>query len=105
MEQIKQTFANCAAQSRPAFVTYVTAGYPSPQETVSILLSLEAGGTDVLEVGIPFTDPIADGPTIQRANTQALLNNVTIESSLEMIRESRKKGLKAPVLLMGVSRP
>lgn len=60
---------------------------------------------DIIELGVPFTDPIADGPTIQRANTQALKNGVTVTSVLEMVRTARRKGLKAPVMMMGYYNP
>ena len=96
MEAIKQTFQRCKAQNRvrlseccpaisdrvpkhptladpsaaqAALVTYVTAGYPKPEDTPNVLVSMEKGGADVIELGVPFTDPIADGPTIQTANT------------------------------------
>ncbi|KJR82118.1 tryptophan synthase [Sporothrix schenckii 1099-18] len=105
MEAIKETFRRCKAESRPALVTYVTAGYPRAEDTVDILLGLERGGADVLELGVPFTDPIADGPTIQTANTQALINNVTLTMTLKMVADARAKGLKAPVLLMGYYNP
>ena len=62
-------------------------------------------GTDLIELGLPFTDPIADGPTIQKANTQALKNGITVESTLETVRKARRKGLKAPVLFMGYFNP
>lgn len=105
MEALKQTFARCKAQSRPALVTYVTAGFPTPADTPDVLLAMERGGADVIELGVPFTDPIADGPTIQTANTIALQNGVTIESTLNMVREARQRGLKAPILLMGYYNP
>lgn len=105
MEGLKSTFAQCKREGRPALVTYVTAGFPTAGETVDILLGMEAGGADVIELGIPFTDPIADGPTIQKSNTQALKNGITVTSTLEMVREARKKGLKAPVLFMGYYNP
>ncbi|KAH6888733.1 tryptophan synthase beta subunit-like PLP-dependent enzyme [Thelonectria olida] len=105
MEAIKNTFQRCKAQNRSALVSYVTAGYPHPKDTPEILLALEKGGADVLELGAPFTDPIADGPTIQTANTIALENGVTIESTLGMVKEARSRGLKAPVLLMGYYNP
>lgn len=60
---------------------------------------------DLIELGLPFTDPIADGPTIQRANTQALKNGVTVTSTLQIVRDARKRGLKVPVLLMGYYNP
>ncbi|KAF4636824.1 hypothetical protein G7Y89_g1249 [Cudoniella acicularis] len=105
MEGLKKTFAQCKKEGRPALVTYVTAGFPTPEETVDVLLGMEAGGADVIELGIPFTDPIADGPTIQKSNTIALKNGVTVESTLEIVREVRKKGLRAPILFMGYYNP
>lgn len=60
---------------------------------------------DIIELGLPFTDPIADGPTIQNANTQALTNGVTVTSTLEIVREARRQGLRAPVLFMGYCNP
>ncbi|OCL04377.1 tryptophan synthase-like protein [Glonium stellatum] len=105
MEVIKRTFAQCKKEQRSALVTYVTAGYPTPEETPDILLGMEAGGADIIELGMPFTDPIADGPTIQKSNTQALKNGVTTESCLQMVRDARKRGLRAPVLLMGYYNP
>ena len=60
---------------------------------------------DLIELGMPFTDPIADGPTIQKANTKALQNGVNITTALEMVREARKRGLRAPILLMGYYNP
>ena len=105
MEAIKSTFANCAREKRPAFVTYVTAGYPTPEETAPILLAMQAGGADIIELGMPFTDPIADGPTVQKANTRALEHGINIENCLDMVRDARRKGLKLPVLLMGYYNP
>jgi len=102
---LKQTFAQCKKEGRPALVTYVTAGYPTAEETPDIMLGMEAGGADVIELGVPFTDPIADGPTIQKSNTKALENGVTTVHCLEMVRTARKKGLKVPVLLMGYYNP
>ncbi|KAH8698111.1 tryptophan synthase beta subunit-like PLP-dependent enzyme [Phaeosphaeriaceae sp. PMI808] len=103
MEGIKNTFAQCEKENRPTFITFVTAGYPTVEEAVDIILGLEAG--DIIELGIPFTDPFADGPTIQDANTQALSNKVTIKSTLGIVKEARQRGLIAPLLLMGYYNP
>ncbi|KAG5993397.1 anthranilate synthase / indole-3-glycerol phosphate synthase [Claviceps lovelessii] len=105
MDRIKQTFQRCQAQKRAALVTYVTAGFPAPQDTPDILLAMEKGGADILELGVPFTDPIADGPTIQTANTVALEHGVSIETTLAMVKKARDQGLTAPVLLMGYYNP
>ncbi|KAF2730031.1 hypothetical protein EJ04DRAFT_537518 [Polyplosphaeria fusca] len=105
MDAIRKTFAKCKKEGRSALVTYVTAGYPTAQETPDIMLGMEAGGADLIELGMPFTDPIADGPTIQKSNTQALKNGITTEECLQMVRDARGRGLKAPVLLMGYYNP
>jgi tryptophan synthase len=86
-------------------VAYVTAGYPTAASTPDILLGMQAGGADIIELGIPFTDPIADGPTIQKANTIALKNGVTTTTCLQMVRDARSRGLKVPVLFMGYYNP
>ncbi|KAI1139294.1 tryptophan synthase beta subunit-like PLP-dependent enzyme [Hypoxylon sp. FL0543] len=105
MEAIKETFAQCKKENRSALITYVTAGYPTPAETPDILLAMAAGGADLIELGIPFTDPIADGQTIQKANTIALDHGVTLTTCLQIVKESREKGLRVPVLLMGYYNP
>ncbi|QDS73632.1 anthranilate synthase / indole-3-glycerol phosphate synthase [Venturia effusa] len=105
MDAIKSTFAKCKKEQRSALVTYVTAGFPTVEETPDIMLAMEAGGADIIELGMPFTDPIADGPTIQKSNTQALKNGVTTTSTLQMVRDARKRGLKAPIMLMGYYNP
>ncbi|KAI9716748.1 MAG: tryptophan synthetase [Chrysothrix sp. TS-e1954] len=105
MEGIKKTFARCKRDNRSALVTYITAGYPTIKETPDIMLGLEAGGADVIELGMPFTDPIADGPTIQKSNLQALKNGVNISNVLQMVKDARDRGLKVPVLLMGYYNP
>lgn len=105
MEGLKQTFKRCKAENRSALVTYVTAGYPNPADTPAVMLGMQKGGADVIELGVPFTDPIADGPTIQTANTIALEHGVTVASVLQMVRDARKLGCTVPVLLMGYYNP
>ncbi|OOQ91403.1 Tryptophan synthase [Penicillium brasilianum] len=105
MDHIKNVFAQCQQEGRPALVTYVTAGFPTAEETPDIMLGMQAGGADIIELGLPFTDPIADGPTIQKSNLKALQNGVTITSMLEMVRTARRKGLTTPVLFMGYFNP
>ncbi|KAJ6176095.1 hypothetical protein N7485_003009 [Penicillium canescens] len=105
MEHLRQTFVQCQKEGRPALVTYVTAGFPRVEETRDILLGMQAGGADIIELGLPFTDPIADGPTIQKSNLKALENGVTISLMLEMVRDARHHGLKTPVLFMGYYNP
>lgn len=105
MDGIKKAFARAKSEKRAALVTYTTAGYPTIEETSSILLAMEAGGADIIELGTPFTDPIADGPTIQGANTQALANGTNTTSCLNIVKDARSRGLRAPVLLMGYYNP
>lgn len=103
--RLREAFVRAKAEGRTAFIPYVTGGYPSPSETVPILLAMEAGGADVIEIGVPFTDPLADGATIQHANQVAVEQGVTLHDCLEYVREARRQGLEAPVLLMGYYNP
>ncbi|KAJ1667476.1 hypothetical protein IW140_004902 [Coemansia sp. RSA 1813] len=104
-ERITKAFARAAQEERPAFVAYTVAGYPSIDQTVDILLALESGGVDVIELGIPFTDPLADGPTIQEAHIAALENETDIDACLDIVSKARARGLQAPVLFMGYYNP
>lgn len=105
MDGIKAAFAKAKSEKRAALVGYFTSGYPTAEETPDILLGLQAGGVDVIELGLPFTDPIADGPTIQKSNNIALANGVTVSSSLQYVRDARKRGLHVPVVFMGYYNP
>ncbi|KAI0748666.1 bifunctional tryptophan synthase TRP1 [Daedaleopsis nitida] len=105
MEALKKVFEAKNQSTSPALVTFVTAGYPTVEDTVPTMLAMQEGGADVIELGVPFSDPIADGPTIQETNVIALKNNVDYVQCLGMVREARNKGLTAPVLLMGYYNP
>ncbi|KIY43526.1 bifunctional tryptophan synthase TRP1 [Fistulina hepatica ATCC 64428] len=105
MEALKKVFSDKKDEGSPALVTFVTAGYPRKEDTVPILLALEKGGADVIELGVPFSDPIADGPVIQESNTVALTHDTNYPTVLGQLREARNRGLKAPVLLMGYYNP
>ena len=105
MENIKKRFTRCKAEKRPALVTYVMAGFPTKEATVDILLGLQRGSADVIELGIPYSDPIADGETITKASMTALSNGVTIESTLQTVKDARSRGLHIPVLFMGYYNP
>jgi tryptophan synthase len=104
-QRLKDTFARGKEEGRTLFMPYLTAGYPEPFETVPLLLALEAGGADVIELGVPFTDPVADGATVQQANEVAVANGTTFASCLQFVREARAQGLAAPILLMGYYNP
>ncbi len=101
---ISQAFQSAAAQKRSAFIPYITAGFPDLQTCESILRALDANGSDIIEVGIPFSDPLADGPTIQASGKQALDNGVTPPDVLEMISRIGPD-LKAPLVLMTYVNP
>ena len=105
MERIRRAFATCRAEKRPALVTYVTAGYPSKEATLDVLLGVQRGGADVIELGLAFTDPIADGPTISAASTKALANGITVKKTLGIAKDARAQGLNVPLLCMSYYNP
>lgn len=98
MSRIGERFAERRAQGRKAFVAFVTAGDPSLERTVEVALELERGGADVLELGVPFSDPLADGPVIQRSSERALRRGVTLEKVLGTVRQIRAKSALPLVL-------
>jgi tryptophan synthase len=102
---VAAAFAAARAENRPAFIPFITGGYPSKACTVPALLAMQQNGADILEVGIPFSDPIADGGTIQAANQVALDNGVTLEDCLGFVAEARAQGLTVPVIFMGYFNP
>jgi tryptophan synthase len=104
-EGLSKVFSECAKNGRPAFVAYMMAGYQSAQETVPTMLALQEGGADIIELGVPFTDPIADGPTIQIANQMALQNKITAKDCFQFIRSARSAGVHVPIVLMGYYNP
>lgn len=104
-EQLKQTFANAKKEGRKALLTFMTAGYPTIDDTIPILKGFQEGGVDIIELGMPFSDPIADGPTIQVSNTVALQNGVTLKMTLDLLKKARAEGVTAPIILMGYYNP
>ncbi|TVV72815.1 tryptophan synthase subunit alpha [Sphingomonas solaris] len=105
MSRLETTFARCAAEGRAALVTFVTGGDPSPAATPAILDALVAGGADVIELGMPFTDPMADGPAIQLADIRSLNAGTTTTSLFEIVRDFRTRHADVPVVLMGYANP
>ena len=97
--------ANAFAKGRPALVTFVTAGDPTPWTTAAILDALVEGGADVIELGMPFTDPMADGPAIQAANLRSLGAGTTTADILNIAREFRARHPETPLVLMGYANP
>jgi len=104
MGRLAETFARLRAAHAPGLVTYVTAGDPNLEETSRILIALARSGADVLEVGVPFSDPLADGPVIQRASERALASGTTLRKTLEMIRSIRHD-VPAPIVLFTYANP
>src|SRR5512145_1952405 len=98
--RIDATFAQLAAAGRKALIPYVTAGDPSLETTLPIMRALIEAGADVVELGVPFSDPMADGPVIQRASERALANGVSLADILALVREFRSSDDRTPVVLM-----
>jgi len=105
VSRIAATFEKLARERRCALILFVTAGDPSPKSTVGVMHALAKNGADVIELGVPFSDPMADGPVIQRSSERALKNGVTLRSVLSMVAEFRKGGGETPVVLMGYANP
>ena len=105
MSRIAPTFARLAAEGRKALIPFITAGDPEPGQTLPLMHALVAGGADIIELGIPFSDPMADGPTIQRASERALTYGVSLRIVLGMVHAFRKTDAMTPVVLMGYANP
>jgi tryptophan synthase alpha chain len=102
---LEQSLRIPAADGRVGVVPFVTLGFPSVQTSLELILAFERVGVDAVEIGVPFSDPLADGTTIQRASLHALDGGVTLRTCLQGVSELRKKGLKIPVVLMGYYNP
>src|ERR1700758_5510291 len=105
MSRIKNTFAALAAQGKKGLIPFMTAGAPDPARTVQFMHALAAGGADVIELGVPFSDPMADGPVIQQSSERALEKGVTLRSVLADVKRFRETDNKTPVVLMGYANP
>jgi len=105
MSRIAQTFTALKADNKTALVTFITAGDPGPELTVPLMHALVEGGANVLELGVPFSDPMAEGPVIQRACERALKFNVGLKDVFGFVREFRKNDPDTPVVLMGYANP
>ena len=105
MSRIETVFANLKAIQKKALIPYITAGDPHPKHTVKLLHTLVKSGADMIELGIPFSDPMADGPVIQRASERALLHKVGLTKVLAMVAEFRLTDLITPIILMGYANP
>ncbi|HET7842809.1 MAG TPA: tryptophan synthase subunit alpha [Xanthomonadales bacterium] len=105
MNRIDKRFAQLRASSRAGLVPFVTAGDPDPAQTVPVMHALVAAGADLIELGVPFSDPMADGPVIQRASERALARGTGLAKVLGMVREFRTRDAVTPVVLMGYLNP
>ncbi len=105
MSRIAATFAALREQKRKALIPFVTAGDPDQATCVPLMHALAAAGADVLELGVPFSDPMADGPTIQRSSERALHNGTSLKIVLGFVAEFRKTNANTPVVLMGYANP
>lgn len=105
MSRLSQCFKDLRTQGKSALIPFVTAGDPHPKHTVELMHNLVKSGSDIIELGVPFSDPMADGPVIQAADERALEHNVSLTDVLAMVQQFRKTDEKTPVVLMGYLNP
>ena len=105
IEHITATFAAARQAGRAALMPYFTLGYPDPETSLDVIEAVARAGADLIELGVPFSDPLADGPTIQRSTQVALEHGVNVARCLEMAAELRARGVAQPLLLMGYYNP
>jgi len=105
MSRIPHTFEKLRAQGRCALIPFITAGDPDPELTLPLMRALVEGGADIIELGVPFSDPMADGPTIQRASERALKAGMSLHGVLDIVRRFRAEVGDTPVVLMGYANP
>jgi len=105
MNRIADRFEKLRAERRKALIPFITAGDPNPDVTVPTMHSLVASGADIIELGVPFSDPMADGPVIQKASERALVHHVGLHRVLDMVTAFRKEDTETPVVLMGYLNP
>jgi tryptophan synthase alpha chain len=105
VSRIAARFAALRGQGRTALIPFVTAGHPDPSTTVPLMHAMAGAGADLIELGVPFSDPIADGPVIQRASERALAHHVSLHDVLAMVRRFREEDGQTPVVLMGYLNP
>ncbi|HKQ46299.1 MAG TPA: tryptophan synthase subunit alpha [Rhizomicrobium sp.] len=105
MHRLSDTFARLKKEGRAAFVPFITAGDPDMETSFAILEKLPAAGADVIELGMPFTDPMADGPAVQAASVRALKSGASMMKVLEMVKKFRRADKRTPIVLMGYYNP
>lgn len=104
-EKIGNAFAKAASEDRAALVMFATSGFPALESTVPVLKAIADAGADVIELGVPFSDPLAEGPTIQKSSHTALEAGTTPQTSLDAVREARAAGVNTPIIFMGYYNP
>ncbi|GAB6069867.1 tryptophan synthase subunit alpha [Thiomicrorhabdus hydrogeniphila] len=105
MSRLQKTLTDLKANGKTALIPYITAGDPEPNATIDLMHLLVEKGADIIELGVPFSDPMADGPVIQKAVERALKHNVSLDDVLEFVRVFREKDEKTPIVLMGYLNP
>ncbi|MEQ1766338.1 MAG: tryptophan synthase subunit alpha [Methylotenera sp.] len=105
MSRIQKVFTALKQQGKTALIPYITAGDPHPKHTVNLMHTLVEHGADMIELGVPFSDPMADGPVIQRASERALLHKVGLTAVLNMVKTFRETNQSTPIILMGYANP
>ncbi len=105
MTRIDDTFARLRGTGTKAFVSYIMAGDPDVATSLAVMKGLPAAGVDIIEIGLPFTDPMADGPTVQLAGQRALEGGMTLDATLQMVRDFRAGDAATPIVMMGYYNP
>lgn len=105
VKHITETFDHVRSQNRAALMPYFTLGYPNPDDCLAVLEAIANAGADLIELGVPFSDPLADGPTIQRSTHIALEGGMTVQHCLALTGQLRARGVAQPLLLMGYYNP
>lgn len=105
MSRLNETFARLRDEGRQGLVSYVVAGDPSPDGTVGLLHELVAAGADILEVGVPFSDPMAEGSVIQKGHERALANGMSLKGVLDIVTAFRQDDQDTPIIMMGYANP
>lgn len=105
MNRINKTLAQLESDNKKALVTYIVSGDPQPEVTVDAMMALVAGGANIIELGVPFSDPMAEGPVIQKGHERALAGGASMRSTLAAVAEFRKRDENTPVVLMGYANP
>ncbi len=105
LEHITKAFEQARSQGRAALMPYFTLGFPTPETSLAVVEALAQSGADLIELGVPFSDPLADGPTIQHSTQVALEQGMNVTRCLDLVRQARQRGVQQPLLLMGYINP